>query len=297
MADQSLVSVIIPTYMRNPELISRSINSVLNQTYKNLEVIIVDDSPESYPERDNVASYIKSIADDRVRYIQHKQNQGANVARNTGIKNSKGNFCAFLDDDDEWLPEKLEKQLPKFSDEDVGLVYCQAIEINETSGQSRNKISETHKGYQYNKLLEQNFIGSNSYVVILREVFHKVGLYDENLLSHQDYDLYLRIAKEYKIDYIDEPLVKYYVHAGERISTNPNKVLEGRMCLHKKYEEDIEADPELSLIWKIKSIPLFYKTGNKKESYKRFMQAVKQNPLFTFNYLKGTLEYISKKNY
>lgn len=295
MPEDSLVSVIIPTYMRGPDLISRSINSVLNQTYNNLELIIVDDSPASYTERNNVADFVDSINDNRIKYIQHDENKGANVARNTGIKNSNGKYCAFLDDDDEWLPEKLEKQLPKFSEENVALVYCGAIEINETTGQTRNKISEMHEGYQYKMLLRQNFVGSNSYVVILKDIFEEVGLYDESLPSHQDYDLYLRIAKKYKIKYVNEPLVKYYVHDGERISTNPLKVLSGRMTLYKKYEKDIESDPELSLIWRIKSVPMLYESGQKKYAFKQFLGAMTINPKFTLEYLRGTLSYIIKK--
>src|SRR5699024_2602614 len=138
----------------------------------------------------------------------------------------------------------------------VGLVYCKAIEINEKTGKTTQIINEMHAGYQYRRLLKQNFIGSNSFVLITREAMDKVGYYDENLPSHQDYDLFLRIAKKYEIDNVPEPLVKYYIHEGERISTNPEKVYNGRVSLHKKFSEDIESDPELALIWKIKSVPL-----------------------------------------
>lgn len=295
MSINPLISVIIPTYKREPSLIKRSIQSALNQTYTNIELIIVDDSPSDYLKRHQVEKYIKNLNDHRIKYIKHEENKGANVARNTGIKHSKGRYCAFLDDDDEWVPEKLEKQLKKFSQANIGLVYCKAIEINETNGQVRNMINEMHDGYQYNRLLKQNFIGSNSYVLILKEAFEKVGFYDESLPSHQDYDLFLRISKKYKIDNVPEPLVKYYVHEGERISTNPINVLNGRISLHKKYEVDIESDPELSLIWRIKSVPLLYKTGQNKRAFKQFLEAVMINPFFTLKYLRGTLAYMNKK--
>ncbi|AXY25301.1 hypothetical protein CL176_04420 [Suicoccus acidiformans] len=111
---------------------------------------------------------------------------------------------AFLDDD-EWFLEKLEKQVQKILNKNVGLVYCKAIEINETTGKTTQIINEMHKGSQYRRLLKQNFIGSNSYILISREAIEKVGYYDENLPSHQDYDLFLRISKEFKIDNVPEP--------------------------------------------------------------------------------------------
>src|SRR3989338_8677774 len=99
------VSVIIPTHNR-PELLKRAVKSVLNQTYKDLEVIVVDDGLEKRADET-----VNSFNDSRLKYIQHPEEKGGSAARNTGIKNSSGEFIAFLDDDDEWLPEKLEIQI------------------------------------------------------------------------------------------------------------------------------------------------------------------------------------------
>ncbi len=102
------VSVIIPTYNR-ANLVSRAIKSVLNQTYQDFEIIVVDDCSE-----DNTEEIVKSFNDSRIRYIKHKKNKGGSAARNTGIKRARGKYIAFLDDDDEWLPSKLEKQIMLF---------------------------------------------------------------------------------------------------------------------------------------------------------------------------------------
>lgn len=295
MSKTPLISIIIPTYKRAPDMIKRSVQSVLNQTYENIEVIIVDDSPADFAYRDQVEEYIESLNDRKILYVRHEKNMGANVARNTGIKHSNGEYCAFLDDDDEWFPTKLEKQIQKFNDKDVGLVYCKAVEINEKTGEKRNIINEMHSGYQFKRLLKQNFIGSNSYVLISKDALETVGYYDENLPSHQDYDLFLRISKKYKIDNVPEELVKYFIHEGERISTNPERVFMGRVSLHQKFNDEIENDPELSLIWKIKSVPLLYKVGKKQEARKQFYDCLRQNPLYTINYLRGTLGYVVKK--
>ncbi|AXY25297.1 glycosyl transferase [Suicoccus acidiformans] len=289
------VSVVIPTYKREPQLIERAIFSVLNQTYTDLEVIIVDDSPDSYEVRDEVKAYVTGINDQRVRYVQHKENMGANKARNTGVRNASGDFVAFLDDDDEWLPYKLEKQIKAFNKEEVALVYCEAVEVYEETGKVVKIINELHSGRHYKRLLKQNFIGSNSFVVVKTDVFKEIGMYDENLLSNQDYDLFLRIAKNYEINYVDEVLVKYHIHTGERISTNSTKLLQGRMALYEKYKEDIEADSELSKIWQIKSVPLYYGYGEKGKALKIFFKLLIKDPFYVLNYLKGTLNYMRKK--
>jgi glycosyltransferase involved in cell wall biosynthesis len=114
------VSVIIPTCNRST-LVTRAIQSVLTQTYTNLECIVVDDASN-----DNTGEVVNSFDDDRLIFIRHDKKQGASAARNTGIKHSKGDFVAFLDDDDEWIATKLEKQVPllKGLPERFGMVYC-----------------------------------------------------------------------------------------------------------------------------------------------------------------------------
>ena len=115
-----LVSVIIPTRNR-VEMLCRAVNSVLSQTFDNLECIVVDD--ESH---DNTEKVINSFEDDRLKYFRHEKNKGASAARNTGIRQSQGEFIAFLDDDDEWLDEKLEKQVNLLENlpSKYGMVYC-----------------------------------------------------------------------------------------------------------------------------------------------------------------------------
>lgn len=294
--EKSLVSVIIPTYKRPPELIKRSVLSVINQTYKKLEIIVVDDSPNDYPKRKLVKEYLENISDIRVRYFQHSQNLGANEARNTGIKISKGEYCAFLDDDDEWLPSKIQLQMEKFDDDMVGLVYCKAEVIDEVNGTTRPILNTLKKGSQYHSLLRKNFIGSNSFVVLRKEALLEVGGYNKKLLSNQDYDLFLKIAKKYTIDYVDKVLVNYYEHLGERITTNPDKQLKGRLSLYEIYKEDIIKDKETDLIWKIKNIPLYFQSGYRKKAVLQVINLLFRHPIFFLNFLLGTIKYIIVKN-
>jgi len=115
-------------------MVKKAIESVLSQTYSDFELIIADDSPPDFPGRSAVKKMIEDIADERIRYIQHETNKGACAARNTGIQNAKGEYIAFLDDDDIWLPRKLETQLEGFADGQTGLVYCNYNVINEATG-------------------------------------------------------------------------------------------------------------------------------------------------------------------
>ncbi|MRJ46910.1 glycosyltransferase [Fundicoccus ignavus] len=295
MNNQPLISVIVPTYKRTPQLIQRAIDSVLKQSYSNLELIIIDDSPSDYLHRKSVKEYINSIKDARVKYIQHIENLGANKARNTGIGASSGEYCAFLDDDDEWVLNKLELQMKKFVNEDVGLVYCRAIIIDEVNNIRRPIINEIKQGEHYSELLKQNFIGSNSFVLIRKEVLVNIGCYDEELESNQDYDLFLRISKEYKIAGCNEVLVKYYLHDGERITTNMQKQLQGRLALHNKHAIDIKKDKVTKLTWELKIIPLYYKTSSKKIALIKLLKLFITHPIFCLRYSFKTLSYIKKK--
>ena len=293
--NKSLISVIVPTYKRKPEMIKRSVDSILAQTYSNMELIVVDDSPNDYQFREDVKLFLNGY-DSRIKYIQHEKNMGANIARNTGVDYSNGKYIAFLDDDDEWLPTKLEKQYQVIQNQpNVALVYCRATTINEDNGEVSPIINWMHRGQQYKRLLKQNFIGSNSFVLVDKEKFYKVGKYDETLLSNQDYDLFIRLSKTYEIDFVNEVLVNYYIHIGERISTDSEKQLQGRLSLYEKYLPELKKDKDLLTIWEIKNVPLYYNVGKKKQAVKLFLKILIKRPIFLINYLKGTLNYVKQK--
>lgn len=206
---EDLVSVIIPTYKRKFDMLSRAINSVLAQTYRNIELIIVDDSPEAFPYRKCIEQKIKTEYGQRVKLVKHLQNMGACAARNTGIKKAKGDYIAFLDDDDEWLSNKLELQMEKMEDPEVGLVYCNSKTIYVNRGNKEKiRLSSGKTGNVFADLLKENFIGSTSFVVLKKKVLEDCGVFDEQMQSRQDYELWLRIALKHKVEYVDEVLVK-----------------------------------------------------------------------------------------
>jgi glycosyltransferase involved in cell wall biosynthesis len=234
----SPVSVIIPTYNR-AHLVGRAIRSVLAQTYEDWECIMVDDCST-----DDTEAVVKGFSDPRIRYVRREKNGGGSAARNTGIREARGKYLAFLDSDDEWRTQKLEKQIHIFEASDlsnVGLVYCGASMIYD-------RWVEVHRprcrgNTAYRALLKSDPIGSTSRVMIERRVLLEVGGFDEALPARQDHDLWLRIAEYYQVDFSPECLV--ILHRGEtesRITTNWPAVARAHELFYHKHRERMIAE-------------------------------------------------------
>ncbi|WP_066379079.1 MULTISPECIES: glycosyltransferase family A protein [unclassified Anabaena] len=206
-----LVSVIIPAY-NAAAFIERTLKSVLNQTYTNIEVIVVDDGS-----RDQTTDIVQSIVqkDARVRLLQ-QPNSGVAAARNLAIKYAQGEFIAPIDADDIWYPENLEKQVKCFqeSDSSVGLVYAWSIVIDENDAPSGDFHVSEYQGEVYMALLYSNFLGNASSSLIRRSCLQRVGGYDSELKAKgcqgcEDWELYLRIAEHYQVRVVPEFLIGY----------------------------------------------------------------------------------------
>lgn len=277
-----MISVIITTYKREPALIVRAINSVLNQTYRDIEIIVVDDSPADYLLRNDVERAVYECQKDdegiHISYIQHERNRGACAARNTGIDLAKGEYIAFLDDDDEWLPEKLEKQIQVMLSKDVALVYCGRICKNDITGESVVEKTFYCKGDIFTQLLYSNFVGSTSFPLLKSDCLKQIGGFDEKMLSAQDYDVWLRIAEKYQIDYVAEPLVIYHEHDGEQITTNPIKKISGLERLNAKYEDYLEHNRNLWHRRKINITPFYAMAGDKGKAFHLWLACVRKCP-------------------
>jgi len=206
---QPLVSVIIPTYNRRNTLPS-ALHSVLNQTYNTLEVIIVDDGSD-----DGTEEYVSGVADSRVKYVKTVGNKGPSAARNLGVRLAQGEYVAFQDSDDEWLSDKLEKQMSLFGDseKDTGMVYC---EFTRYRGRTRQGVTpskeipyEYKQGNIFRVLLLQPLIGTST-VVIKRQDFISAGGFNETLKTFEDYEFTLRFSRNHAIGFVEESLVKVY---------------------------------------------------------------------------------------
>lgn len=244
-----LISVIITTFKRDARYLKRSILSVLNQTFTDYELIIVDDNGENTKYSEIVEKTVQELGvSNYIKLIKNPKNLGPQKSRNIGIENSLGKFIAFLDDDDEWLERKLELQYEKFKnteDDKLGLVYCwYNILTEDNNNQIKKKVmkpSIKHSGIS-RELLRNNFIGSTSFPLIKKECFIKVGMFDEQLPAKQDYDMWIRICNYYSIDYVAEPLCNYYSHRNERITTNIQKKLDAEKRFLKKHYSLIKKD-------------------------------------------------------
>lgn len=229
------VSVIIPTYNRE-NLLQKAIESVTNQTFQDFEILIIDDAST-----DNTEAVVKNLKNDKIKYFKLQKNSGQCVARNYGIKRAQGKYIAFLDSDDEWLPEKLKKQYECFTKgpEDLGSVYSYSF----TKDMIKNKTSliqgKYYRGDIYKKCLEGFCPPTPSLFMIKKEALEKVNYFDENLITFVDLDLHIRIAKHYLFDFIEEPLIIKYEQIGDQYVNNFEKRYKGYFLFKKKWEKEI----------------------------------------------------------
>ena len=202
------VSVIIPTYNRK-NLLKRALHSVSSQTFVPQEIIVVDDG-SSDGTKDWVLERFPYV-----RYI-YQDNSGVSSARNAGIKEAKGLWIAFLDSDDEWMPDKLEKQERVINDsKEAWLCHTNEVWVRNNVRVNQMKKHQKYGGYIFENCLDICRISPSS-VLIKKEVFEMVGLFDESLKVCEDYDLWLRITSVLPIIFLDQPLIiKYGGHADQ----------------------------------------------------------------------------------
>lgn len=226
MIENKLVSVIIPTYKGSSSIVS-SVKSVLEQSYENLEVIVVDDNGSGTDEQIKTEKILNdNIHDSRFLYLKHEKNINGSAARNTGIKASKGDYIAFLDDDDIWFKNKLEKQINVFEtlDDSYGLVYCGGYNVN-MKGCGAPKISRFLQGDILYDFLAGKIDFNSSMFVIRRSVLDVVPGFDESYRRLQDWEFCTRILYKFKGYGFKEYLIAKFRAQRNNVS-NPEKLLE-----------------------------------------------------------------------
>lgn len=230
------VSIILPTYDR-AYCIRRAVESVLCQTWTGWELLVVDDGSTDDTE-EIIGGYASS--DDRVHYYRQSQNRGVSAARNEGIRQARCDYIAFQDSDDVWHPEKLEKQMRIFAERpETGLVYCAIRGTRQDGSPVRIPDAAMDRGLLhgnlYTLLLQGNVIDCPT-AVIRRACTEKCGMFDETLTCLEDWELFLRIAAEYEIGYVDEALVDSDIHNGG-VSSHAGGYFEARcrmIARHRK---------------------------------------------------------------
>jgi teichuronic acid biosynthesis glycosyltransferase TuaG len=283
---EPLISIIIPCY-NGESFIRDSIESVIGQSHKNWELMVVDDGSKD-GSRDVVGEYIN---DKRITLIVNKHNIGIPQTKNRGLSRAKGEYIAFLDQDDIWMPSKLELQLGLFENEGeaVGIVCTGMLFMN--SAMRYERIFKGFDDTSQEDLLKNLYlypINSSSIMMTKREVIARVGVFDENLVGWDDYELLMRIATRFQLKYVRELLVKKRVHTD---SVQRTKAV--RDETEKVFDQVLIYHPFLRRYQYIKDSLKFYsdslillETGTKVLARKKLRRSMIENPrLFKVKFL------------
>ncbi len=247
-----IVSVVIPTHNRE-NLLPRAIESVLAQTYKNIELIVVDDASQDNTQQ-LVNEYMKKH--NNIKYIKHEKAMGGNVARNAGIRAASGIFIAGLDDDDAFHPSRIELLIKNYSD-DYSLITSDDTMVNDNRRESTTKKP---KIITLDRMLYENTVGNQ--VLVKKDRILSLGGFDEDLSASQDYDMWLRVIEKYGNALVVKQGLQYiYIsNSIKRISSVGNKKFSGYFNFYKKHKQLFGRQARKHQLARM------YKTRNKKMS-------------------------------
>ncbi len=246
-----LVSVVIPTYKRSVDFLSRAVESVRNQTYPWLDIVVIDDSRDDFSGRADVAAYMRNLeqTDSRVRYFQNETNLGGSLARNRGIDLAKGEYITFLDDDDEYMPEKIEKQIEFMSYSDYDLTFSNMIMYSTDGRVVDYREYADIPAFDNDSLLKyhltRHLTGTPTFM-FRAERLREIGGFEDAKMGQEFYLMLKSIRQGLKIGYFPECYVKVYKHDGEAISSGMNKINgENALYEYKKQFFDILSAQEI----------------------------------------------------
>ena len=274
------VSVIIPTYNR-ADLLPRAVNSVLAQTYQDYEILIVDDCSS-----DDTQQAIAAFDDPRIRPFRHDRNRRAAAARNMGIAEARGEYIAFLDDDDEWLPTKLGGQVVLLDSSlaNVGLVYGWMDRMEDSTGRLIPSYRNTIEGDIFEDSLALNIPGGTIVLLVRSTVAREVGGFEESLTRFDDADFICRVTQRYDVAVLPEVVAKaHFDHEHEQMGENTPKYLADAANFLRKhidrYENELNKRPRTlaTLLRRLAGIEMM--RGNRRESLSALASALRLDPL------------------
>lgn len=275
------VSVVIPTYNR-PELLPKAVRSVLAQTFEDFEIIIVDDGL-----KERAGKVVATFSDPRIRYIQHEVNKGCAGAKNTGARNAKGEYVAFLDDDDVWLPLKLEKQVAALNGAppDVAFCFTGAYEVFD----NRKIFAEALEGLaDYHNVVLRDFSAIHGSMLMYRtKAFLELGGINESYPTHTDVEFLIRFTRKYRGIGINEPLVERKLESDHtQMGSNIENRIKGRHMILEEFKDEFEKHPTFRAKH-IERLAKFYRQiGKYKEARHHFLIAFRLEPrLIRFLYV------------
>lgn len=247
-----LVSIIIPTYKRRVDYLRRAVDSVMSQTYPNIELIVIDDSPKEYQYRDEIKKYMESIVSDSIIYHQNIKNIGGSLARNKGIELANGKYTSFLDDDDEYKSEKIEKQVRFMQKENCDLSFSNMIMYDVHGNIVDYRDYKDIPSFDNSTLLRYHLMkhltGTPTFM-FKTEVLRKIGGFEDAKMGQEFYLMLKSIERGLKIRYLDECDVMVYKHEDGGISQGKNKILgERNLYYFKKQYFNRLSKEEISFI-------------------------------------------------
>ena len=233
----NLVSIIMPTYKRNPDLVGRAIKSLINQTYSNIEILVVDDNAKVGLElyRENINKLINDLSDPRIKYIKNENNLGGALSRNEGIFACSGNYVTFLDDDDEYENNKVEEQLEFIVKNDLDMCFSDLSIYNENGElidyRKHDDIKNFNNEYLFKYHLTKQITGTPTFM-IKKDFLIEIGGFDNAIMGQEFYLMSKIILANKKIGYFPKSNIKAYRYDIEAISTGPNKI-KGQKILYE----------------------------------------------------------------
>lgn len=286
MVSDLSVTVVIPTHAR-PDLLKRAISSVLNQTILPHEILVVDDFGCNSTQ-EVIASFESSL----LKYILNKNGHGASSSRNLGVNYAFGNYVAFLDDDDEWLPQKLEFQIDKIKENTLDACFSQVLIKYENTDISYSTRAQLPEHPEIDILLE-NFVGGTISAIVRKNVYVGIGGFDEDFPAREEYDLWIRLITEgYSVDFVEVPLaiayrslenrgrissnISSYVYAVELLNLKHSALVEGKLTpsqirLRSKLQNDFLAAQAVSIGLRSVSIKYYSRSWLYFPSLKSFL--------------------------
>ncbi len=283
------VSIILPTWNR-AHLLGRAIGSVLSQTFPDWELIVVDDGST-----DNTEQIVHGYRDTRIRYIRHDKNCGLQAARNTGIRAAGASqFIAFQDDDDEWLPQKLEKQLAVFRNgtPTLAVVGCGRLTY---SRRTVSKVLPQCRGWIFEDLLAGRATGCGTPLLLVKRFPTEPDIFfDEQFPAMGERDYLLRIARHHTIDFVMEPLIKVYRNYDGPHVANPSNAARAYAVFLRKYAGDIEARPGLKSFFYMCMAKELAELGQLDQARQRIADALKIDRRYPTRYVWFAASFLGR---
>ena len=243
--DLPLVSVIIPCY-NHEKYVTEAIESVINQSYQNIELIVIDDGS-----KDNSIKVIQKLADKYRFVFIHRKNKGLSATLNEGIKISKGTYFCVLASDDIYILDKIEKQVLFMEhNKEYGMCYGNMIQLDNKKIVNKTKVKNAKNGFVFDELLMFNFVIPALTVMIKKDIFNSIGFFDEKSFI-EDYDMWLRISDKYKIGYLNQYLGYYRIHETNISKQTLNMYKAQKIIIQKwsEYKNYHKALKKWKMIW------------------------------------------------